>query len=104
MIDTLEATLAKTLADLRSFITNEEGMLDYDELVKKFREHTSDINYTYEINNEEDDLFDFDFGDLGGTIYNVDGKASISNIQLYVCDEEADDMDSIDIDIKLLQL
>lgn len=84
-INELPVEVADTVASLTNFIRGTNGqLLSYDELIEKFNTDTPDDEDTHFINNEEDDLFDFDYGVLGGTITREeDGAAKVAVVQWY---------------------
>lgn len=86
------------------FVRGRYDILPYDELLHKFMDGTGiteDLN-SYHIVTEGDceDYFDFDYGVLGGTFSNQDGKANLDCFQWYCYNPETGEVEVYDLTTK----
>jgi hypothetical protein len=99
----LPEEVASVVLAFKAFIQDDAGKrLSYDELIEKFEDDDSCSDNSFMINNYEDDLFDFDFGCLGGTISNIDGEAHLDCLQWYNIVDEDEEPEIEDIDINTI--
>lgn len=101
-IQDLPPIVQTTVIELTDFIRSEGRKLPYDELLLKFTEGSgiTDQTTTYQVTNEEDDLFDFDFGCLWGTFARDEetGEAILDILQWYPdVDDEEPEVINLDI-------
>ena len=99
----LPKEVAQVVLAFKTFIQDDNGKrLSYNELIEKFEDDDSCSDNSFMINNYEDDLFDFDFGCLGGTFTNIDGEAHLDCLQWYEYNEDDDETEVSDIDINCI--